>query len=738
MNQNNFSEATETDTGYGQLLAVLIRRRFWVLSTFCAVLPIMAIITLIQKPTYESSLQLLVESNYQAKEKVEGSGAEFAYSNIQIDYSSQLILMQSSSLLQLAVDLLHPQYPDINVEEIKKSLMVKRLTDPADDKIGTKIFQATYKSNNPVKPQKVLAAIQKVYQDYNIKQQKLRLSEGLSFINEQLPEARESVITAEAALEKFRKNQNLIEPLQQATAVAEALNNVEKEQQTIRAQYQETQARYTKLQQQLARSPQNALASSRLSESIRYQALLNKFQQTELELAQQRIRFTEASPTVQKLLEQRQSQLALLQEEANRVLGEASAQLNLIAEAPLTQGQLSASDVTLTNHLVEAQANLVSLKERTRSLEQTEQSLREKLNRFPALIAEYNRLQPEVKIKRDTLEQLLAARQRLGIELARGGFKWQVVEAPQLGKKISPILKKNLLLGVVVGLFLGGVAAFVRESLDDSVHTYDELKKQVALPLLGIIPELPQLETSKHMFYLPLKKQQVTAPSIVQMAEWIPFREALDLIYKNIQLLSPTSAIKSLIITSALTGEGKSTLVLGLALSAARLHQRVLLIDADLRHPMLHRQFNLTNEQGLSTLLAGDSNILNTHSIPLSDSNISILTAGPTPTDPVKLLSSPRMGKLMAEFEQTYDLVLLDTPPVIGTVDTIQIASFCRGVVIVGCMERVTQSELTQATTILSKFNTIGVVANGASDYKKGDAPNAGYNGSLFSQRDLQ
>ena len=166
--------------------------------------------------------------------------------------------------------------------------------------------------------------------------------------------------------------------------------------------------------------------------------------------------------------------------------------------------------------------------------------------------------------------------------------------------------------------------------------------------------------------------------------------------------------------TSALAGEGKTTLALGLALSAARLHQRVLLIDADLRRPNLHKLVNLPNEEGLSTLLTNDVNVPTESSIQSSGSYVDILTAGPTPQDPANLLSSQRMRELMSKFEQTYDLVLVDAPPVLGMVDAILAASFCSGVVLVSRIGQVTKTELTQATAMLSKLNVIGVVANGA------------------------
>ena len=709
MTPNSLKSEFETDLGYRQLFAILLRRRFWLGCVFFGVLSVTAIITLITKPTYESKIQLLVEPNHLEKETLEGEKQNTKTDKE--DYATQLILMQSSQFAEKAADLLRSEYPTIKGKDIEAQF---DLTQLEKGKTNTRIFQAVYTDSDPIKTQKVLEAMQKVYQDYNLEQNNLRLTQGLAFINKELPAVYEKFIQAEGALEEFRKRQHLINPEEQAAAITEELNSIEREQLTIRSQYQDIQARYADLQQQLALSPHDALISSHLSQSSRYQTLLKELQNTEVALAKQRLTFTDASPNVQKLLEQRQSQLALLREEMGRVLGGVLVKLNFTEEDLLAKGELGATELALAAKLIEAHTQLVGLKARQRSLAETEQTLRTELDRFPSLIAEYDRLQPEVEIERETIKQLLEARQELSLELARGGFNWQVVEAPQLGKKIAPSIKKNLLLGVVVGLFLGGIAAFGREALDDAVHTSDELKQKLALPLLGIIPELPQAKASNSIINLSLRKPQIAETSIVQTVHWLPFRESLDLIYQNIQLLNSASSLKSLAVTSALAGEGKSSLVLGLALSAARLNQRVLLIDADLRRPTLHKQLDLSNEQGLSNVLSGKTNLPSLYNISSSGSNIDIFTAGPTPDDPVKLFSSQRMREMIAAFEQNYDLVLLDTSPILGMADALQAASCCSGVVMVGRIDRVTQSELTEATAMLSKLNVVGVVANGA------------------------
>jgi len=714
--QTNFHPDTETDAGYGQIFAVLLRRKWWFLSVFCLALVLAAVYTQKTKPTYKSTLQLLVEPNYQGKKETEvNSGKQYADANVEVDPITQLSLMRRSDLLQKAVNKLRAQYPDISVSELKKSIVLTQVTSD-DSKAATKIFQADYTTNDPVKTQAVLKAMQQVYLDDNRKQQEIRLTKGLDFINKQIPTLQEGVAQAESNLERFRKTQNLIQPESQANTLIQTLGNIEQEQRLIRTQYNDAQARLLSLQQQLNRSPKKALVASRLSQSTRYQSLLNEVQKTELALAQARVKFTDNEPTVRGLLDQHQSQLALLKQEVGRTLGQDPSAEKATTDNPLVEGQLSQVDINLASQLAEAQTNMSAAIARDRVLSQKEQQIRSQLKLFPALLAEYGRLEPAVLLKRETLQQLMKAKQQLSLEIARGGFDWQIVEEPQLGGKTGPNLQQNLLLGAVAGLMLGAVAAFLRESADDAVHTTAELERQVALPLLGTTAKLSpdRTKASEAVIKLPFGKPKVLAPWTVQVLNWPSSWEAMDLIYKNIELLSSVSTLKSLMITAALPSESKSNLALGLAISAVRLHKRVLLIDADLRHPSLHKHLNLPNEEGLSSLLSSDSTIPNQLGIQSSGSAfIDILTSGPIPTDPANLLSSPRMGQLMAAFEQNYDLVILDAPPVLGLVDAILTASYCAGVVLVADVGRVTRTEITQATSMLSKLNLIGVVANG-------------------------
>jgi polysaccharide biosynthesis transport protein len=716
MPENHLSN--DSELGYGQLLSVLLRRKLWVIGALCCALPLAAILSLRKQPVYLSSMQFLVEPNYNRTGAFDASGTnpnvQLSESNIELDYATQIRIMQSSEVLSKAAALLRPDYPTLTIDDLKNALSVTRVIE-TKDKLETNILQVEFTGNNSKRTQKVLQVLEKVYLDYNLQQQEQRLIKGLAFINQQLPEADGSVAEAEKALERFRKEQNLIDPQQRAAEISEALSTIADSRRTLQAQYQDAQVRLTTLQQQLARSPQAALFSSRLSESTRYQTLLNALQETELAVAQQRVVFTDQAPSVVSLTQKLNNQRQLLQQEASRVLGTSVDASALDANQLQAQGQLGAIDLKLVAELAAGQSAIRGISAQDRSLSKTEQQLRSELNRYPGLIAQYNRLQPDIETNRETFQQLLKAKQQLGIEIARGGLNWQVVEPPQLGTRMGPNLITDLLLGAIVGTFLGATIAFIREATDDLIHSSTKLSETVALPFLGNVPNLPSSRSS--LAFLGASK--VTLP-VMEAVNWLPFREAIDLIYKNIQL-SQTHPLRSIAVTSALEGEGKSTIALALALSAARLKQRVLIIDADLRFPSLHEKVKVPNQKGLSSLLKGEQQQPTLHHISHTD----ILTSGAKDPDPLLLLSSTAMQDWMKTFQQQYDLVILDCPPVLGIVDAIQAASLCDGILLVGRIDRVSQTEVVQAVTALNELNVIGIVANGA------DNPRNRYSGYL-------
>jgi capsular exopolysaccharide synthesis family protein len=193
------------------------------------------------------------------------------------------------------------------------------------------------------------------------------------------------------------------------------------------------------------------------------------------------------------------------------------------------------------------------------------------------------------------------------------------------------------------------------------------------------------------------------------------FWESLQVLYSNIQLLNSDRPIKSFVVSSAVPGDGKSTVAFSLAKTAAIMGKKVLLVDCDLRKPKVHKLSQLNNLWGISSLISSDIDVEQViQKIPgLND--LSVITAGPVPPDPARLLSSDKMSQLMDYFTENFDLVIYDTPPLSGLVDARLVAVHTDGVMLVVRIDKTDKSVAKQLVDTLkaSPINLLGLVVNG-------------------------
>ncbi|MGF1542649.1 MAG: GumC family protein [Pleurocapsa sp.] len=729
MDQNNWQIESQDDLGYGELFSKLWHRRLWFLGVFTGVLAIAVPTALFKPAAYQSYMQILAESNYQGKDigRYDSRNLErqFADVNIEVDYATQINVLTSHEILRRVVGKLGLDDSVVDqaemVKALRQSISVYQVADQTTDSkksSPTKIIQVIYVGSSPDQTKQVLKAIEEVYLEYNLEQQEKRLRDAIAFIERQIPEARQEFTEVEAALTQLTKENNLISPEAEATSIRENIRQITQEREALKAQQREIIGSSSTREEQLGVSAENALALSRLSQSPRYQNLLGNLKTIEQELAIQQTKFTSDNPTLQNTIEEREYVKNLLYEEAERILGELPANFRNDLESLQKQG-LVGSDTEIASAVNDSQATLTGISQRDASLAQTEAQLRQRLVNFPELISQYRSLAQDSEIKREALQRLLKARQELEIELNRGGNNWQVIEPPQAGVQIAPNLTKDLLLSLVVASFLGGFAAFAKDFTDDTIHTSKAIEHQTDLPILGVAPRL-SISSSKNIFtQLPFTSSSKKNISIKDVIQWQPFREAVDLIYENLKLSYFNSSLigsslKSIAVTSAIAGEGKSTLTLGLALIIARHRQKVLVIDGDLRCPSLHEPFNLTNYSGLTNFLAGEVEIPTIEQVSLSETRIDLITAGTVTEDPVKMLSSSRFEHFIEQQKEHYDLILVDTPPAIGMVDAIKIASICDTSLIITRLNKAKVSEFLEVMDLFGKLNVLGVVVNDA------------------------
>jgi polysaccharide biosynthesis transport protein len=451
MSQSIRDLETESDLGYGQLFAKLWQERFLFAGIFGGVLALAIPLILIKKPVYQSTMQVLVESNYQAKELQSDVESEFADATVEIDYATHLKVLKSSEILKRAIKKLglknsEHTVPEI-VQELRESLTVYRLVEEeSESESGTEtnIIQTIYTGGDPQETKRVLEAIQEVYLNYNLEQQEKRLQDGLTFINNQIPYARNDLVEAEAALTQLSKKHSLISPESEAIALEENIREIARQREALKAQQRQIIGNYNTLQEQLGLSAEDVPSMSRFGQSRSYQDLQKRLQETEIRLANESKKYTKNSPVIQSLIDERDSQRDLLTKQAKSILGKMPNNLVPARESLQKQGQFAGSNNSAK--IAQTQVDLIGIRERDISLAMTEAKLKQQLVNFPELIADYRNLAQEAQVKRDAIQRLLKAKQELEIELNRGGFNWQVIEPPLLGEKIAPSLPKDLFL----------------------------------------------------------------------------------------------------------------------------------------------------------------------------------------------------------------------------------------------------------------------------------------------------
>ena len=226
-----------------------------------------------------------------------------------------------------------------------------------------------------------------------------------------------------------------------------------------------------------------------------------------------------------------------------------------------------------------------------------------------------------------------------------------------------------------VGLLLAGGIAFLIEYLDDTIKTPDEVKELTGLPVIGYVPQFQLSEANK---------DEANSQSVLFFATQprSPVSESLRLLRTSLEFSTVDQPTSMIVVTSAEPGAGKSTISANLAVSMAKSGKKTLLIDADLRHPSIHRFFDMGNRVGSSDLLRGKIDLDQAISDSELSPNLKILTSGALPPDPSELLASEKMGKVLAELKENFDIILMDTPPMLVS-DPQILASRADGVVYV-------------------------------------------------------
>src|SRR6476469_2451536 len=504
-----------------------------------------------------------------------------------VDYPTLLRVLKSPKLLIPLLKKVQANYGDITYTQINNQLKINRIIYSKDGKeAGTKIIEFTYQDQDPDKIKSVLGTVSKYYLEYSRQERLKQTTSGMAYIDSQLPALRMRVDKLQQQLQLLRQQANLSLPDQTSKSFTDQASGISSQLISIEAQLAETRKLYKNLKEQLSQG--NTAGVVAINPKM-YEVLVGQLQTLETQLAVSSTQYREDSPPMQSLREKQKNMRRLLEKEAESTI-------------KTVQGQIQ------------------QLESRQRSLMASENNLNKTIKDLPSVMRQYGDLDRELGVATESLKVFLSKRETLKLAVGQQDTPWTVIKEPSImtneqGSPLSvtPTNKtKNLAIALVLSLLFGLAVGFLVEVLDKVFHTPEEVKWGTKLPILGVVPRSQKLKriTKKSNHRIPAVENFADAPgkSRQLQAGSNKFRTDLDYsflesfasLYTNLRLLSPGISMRSLVITSAVKGDGKSTIAFHLAKTAASVGLRVLVVDADLRLPQLHLLLGLPNVRGLT------------------------------------------------------------------------------------------------------------------------------------------
>lgn len=681
--------------------------------------------------SYKGDFQLLVEPVTNEGKFVQPSvltregGQGMGQGITNLDYATQLEILRSPRILSAIYEQVKSRYPKLNYFAFTKGLAVERLASETSPE-PTKILKVSYEAEDPKQVEFILDVAAKKYLQYSLQERKTRISEGVKFIDDQLPELNARVESLQSQIQRLQQQNKLTDPRTQGDQLFTQVRDINNQLAQTQRDLAEQKTLYASLQQQLDLTPSEAIAASALSEDPNYRTLQAKIQEIDNKIAEERGRFQDDNPVIQSLLAKRQNLLNLQGNESNRIVGENAAEAT---GNPKVEAFQNSVRIGLIQRLVESANQIELLEVRNQALTQTKKAMERQAQIFPAIAREYNAIQGQLEIANRTREQLLTQRETLRVEAAQKQVPWEIVSKPHLvtdptGNPIASSKAKPIKIGgVLVGLLLGVGTAVLIERIRNIFYNATELEDDIPLPMLGIIPVYKGSRKAQPAF---AESAEGTGGSYQNDPE---FQKAFDSLYASIRFLFSDPPVRSLAVCSAGPEDGKSTVALNLAQTAASMGQRVLLVDANLRQPQIHERLGIPNEKGLCDLLAkklAPNELIQKSAV----DNLFVLTTGQLQPNSTKLLGSAQMQYLMEEFQATFDLVVYDTAQFGSFMDTNFLAAHTDGILMVVAVGKTKRTLVMQVMDQLNTYRlpTLGVVANHVKrntniPYETGTAP---------------
>jgi capsular exopolysaccharide synthesis family protein len=691
---------TEEEVDLQSYWLVLKRRWLIVTGVLAATLGLVGIATSLQRPSYSASGQVLVQSNRVTSltgvgEKI-GTLESLRREGNPLD--TQAVVVQSYPILQRVIDTLQlrddrgrPMKPDdlkIKVEPI----------------VGTDILKISYNNSDPEMSSNVVNQVMKAYLDNNLRTNREEADKAGRFVESQLPRAEEELQKASEALRQFRTQNQIVDLERESAAAINSIALLQDQKNQAASQLADIATQERAIQNQVRMELDQAIDVASLSQAPGIQEALSQLQQVQTRLATERTRFKGSHPAISSLEDQEASLTSLLQARVGEALG-ASVQFN--------PGSLQVGDVKrrLVENYAQFQSQRFGLESRVRTLAALEADYRNRKTAIPTLEKQQSDLERRLDLAQKAYENLNVRLQDIQVAKNQQVGNARIIQNALVPSQPSSRMRLILLAaGGMIGLLLGIAAAFFIDAIDRSLKTVKEAEAQYGYTLLGLIP---RFETSDTPTVLSPSADDISPRVIAMSSPRSMIHEAYQMLQANLKFMSLDRKVRTIVISSAVPHEGRSEVAANLAATIAQSGRRVLLVDADMRNPSQHHLWGIVNSVGLSNVVV-DQNELRQAVKPIT-SNLSILTAGVMPPNPLAIIDSESMTAFLETVSGDYDYILFDSPPLAGTADAAVLGKMTDGVLMVVRPGVADSASVSAAKSLLARSETkvLGLVANG-------------------------
>ena len=718
---------------------VLYRGRWIIVISFLVVVASTAYFTFTAQPVFEASALVLLKEEGRVQQQI-FEVASFIKRETMIN--NQVEILKSRTLAEDVIRLLRdsphadslwilgngPVKKGFSIKKWIFSLLIKKGRNGESDvplfddlvknfregtivvapKRDTDMIELKVQAFSPSEASFIANTWMEAYRDLDISESRGEVSEVRKFLEEKLQDVQKELTGSEEALKDYKKNQNVTELNEETKQLIEQLAGFETMYQEAKTDLGANEKRLAYLKTQLDESQRAVLATSSSTPVI--QELEKQIAQLMGDIAMYEQQLKGEGLYSKEHLSNLKSKEQRLKGIQEKIVEE---KRKLINSGPTAMDPMAFSETLVTN-ILEIETENKSLKAKTEALGKIVLQYNRDLNALPEKSLRLAQLQREAEVNNNIFMMLREKYEENRIAEAGQIGSVRIVDRAKPPKyPIKPKKKLNLLLGIMVGLGLGVGLTFIKEYLDTSLKSIEDVER-LGFPVLGSIPFISAQRADHSETYQNGEIKRIESRLITHFAPKSPISEAYRTLRTNIQYAKVDQPIKTVLVTSSGPGEGKSTSVANLAITFAQMGTKTLLVDTDLRRPVLHGIFGVSREEGLTNVLIGKASLKDVIQ-PTRIENLDILTSGTLPPNPSELLASKAMEKCLKDLSNQFGIVLFDSPPVIAVTDAAVLSTKLDGVVLVIKSGETGKDALLRSQILLDNVHAkiFGVMVNG-------------------------